>query len=297
MKNKSLKQAIIFSVGYGFFTSISTLLIKLVELHTTSSMVVFFRFLISFIYIMAIFQVLRFHGRAFSLKTQHFGMHLMRAGAAFACQFALFYSLKYLPLVDANMLFLTHPLFVSILGALFLGIATNTKSWGAILIGFLGIIFILKPGVEVFNLASFIALSSGLLAAISILGVHELGKSEGAHTIMFYYFSITFLISGSMVLFNWKTPDVHTLLLLITVGIMSTLAQECSVRALLKAPAKIVAPLMYSTVVFSGILDWICWKNVPDIFSLLGILAICLGGTLTVLFAKKKSLEDTAAAT
>lgn len=283
-------KAIFFTLCYGVFVAALTVFAKLAVPTTTHSMTVFARFAVSIAYVMVIFAVQRRRGNAFTLTTKHFGMHFLRSSTACLCQFALFYSLSYIPLIDANLLFMTYPLFVAILMAIFFSAAANKankKSWFAIVLGFVGVALILKPGHEVLHIASLVGLSSGLLAAISILGIHELGKTESAYTIMFYYFSLAFVISGAVALLNWHTPDLHTALLLGGVGVFGALSQECSTRALICAPAKVAAPLMYSTIVFSGVADWLVWHHVPGMLSLLGALAIFAGNTLNVVWAKK----------
>ena len=286
--DKNLIQAVFYCCGYGLLTTIATLCVKVAAPHTSDSMIVFFRFTVSIIYIAVIFAIQYLRGKSFSLTTKKPGLHLLRASAAFLCQFTLFYALQYIPLMDGNLLFMTNPLFVPIVGAIFLGTRSNYKNWLAIILGFIGVTLLLKPGHELFNPAALIALSSGLFAAISILGVHELSKSDSVHTIMFYYFSITFVISAIAAVFNWQTPDMHTLISLLIIGVLLTLAQECSIRALVHAPAKIVAPLLYITIVFSGLFDWIVWRHIPDLLSWCGMITVFIASTLTVVFANQK---------
>jgi drug/metabolite transporter (DMT)-like permease len=288
IRQENLSKAIVYSVLYGFCVSILSLFAKLAAPHTTDAMIVFFRFGVCVIYLAIMLGVLRLNKQAFTFKTQHIKMHIFRAFAAFGAQFALFYSLRYIPIMDANTLLMTHPVFVLIISVLFLGFRNSWLSWLAIIVGFIGIVLTLKPGHEMFQAASLMALLAGFLAALSLLGVHEVGKYDNVYTIMFYYFGFSFIFSGIFVVFSWQTPSFQTLIYLLAVGALGTFSQECSIRALLHAPAKIVAPLMYSTIIFSGILDWCFWKHTPDFLSIIGIVAIFMGGTLTVMLAKKR---------
>ena len=288
-KNYNIKKAALFSIGYGLFASVMTLFAKFAAPHTTNSMIVLFRFGLSLIYIAIILSIRHLQRKPVKLTTNSFGLHTLRASSSYLGQFALFYSVSLIPLVDANLLFMTNALIVPILSAIFLGVAPSRRNLIPIIIGFIGIVFILKPGHEMFNAGSLIALSSGLFAAISLLGIHELGKRDHAYTIMFYYFSISFVIALAVAIFNWQTPDKQALLLLFAVGGVSTLCQECSIRALILAPAKIVAPLMYSAIVFSGLLDWIFWKNIPDLISIFGAFLIC--GSSILIVGRSKAIK------
>jgi drug/metabolite transporter (DMT)-like permease len=288
MSQYNIKKAVFFGVSYGFLASIVTFLAKLAAPHTTDSMIVFFRFGVSVIYISIMLSMQSLRGKKIVFKTSRPGLHLLRAFAAFSGQFTIFYALGFIPLADANLLMMTSSLFIPILGAIFLAHKTSMKNWWAIIIGFIGVALILKPGVEMFNPASLIGLASGLFVAISLLGIHELGKTEAPYTIIFYYFMLSFIFSVIAVIFDWQTPDFKTLLILIGVGFVGALTQECSIRALINAPAKIVAPLMYSIIIFSGLMDWIFWGHIPDLLAIIGIILTCAGSIFATIYGKEK---------
>lgn len=287
----NIKKAVFFSVSYGFLASIVTLLAKLAAPHTTDSMIVFFRFGVSVVYISIMLWIQHLRGKEIIFRTSRPGLHLLRAFAAFSGQFTIFYALAFIPLADANLLMMTSSLFIPVLGAIFLAHKTSMKNWWAIIIGFIGIALILKPGFEMIHPASLIGLASGLFVAISLLGVHELGKSEAPYTIIFYYFMLSFIFSTIVVVFNWHTPNLKTLLILIGIGFVGALTQECSIRALINAPAKIVAPLMYSIIIFSGLMDWIFWKHIPDLLAFIGIILTCFGSIFATVYGKEKNEE------
>jgi drug/metabolite transporter (DMT)-like permease len=289
MTQSNIRKAVPFCLCYGLFTSMMSLFVKLAAQTTSNSMVVFFRFTISLIYILIIIGIKILNKNNFSLKTEQPMMHVLRALSSFFCLSALFYSLKYISLMNANILFMTYPLFIPFLG-MFLGwTKINKKNLMASVVGFLGVVLVLKPNEEIFNPASLIALASGVLASFSILGVHEIAKKDNVHTVIFYYFLITFIISLGVVSFNWETPTTYTLLLLCGVGIFGALSQEASVRALVYAPARIAAPLFYTTIIFSGILDWFLWGKTPNILTIFGVVIICIGNILVVSYANRET--------
>jgi drug/metabolite transporter (DMT)-like permease len=287
--NRSLKKALFFGIGYAVLVSILAVLVKLATPYATNSMTVFFRFTFSIIYISGILGISRMKGQKIPVTTQHLGMHIFRAFAAFAGQFSLFFALRHVPVVSTMLLSMTYPLFIPILGAIFFRQKTGGKNWLAIIVGFIGITLVLKPGIEIFNPIALFALLSGFCSALSFLGIHELGKYDPPHTIMFFYFILTFLFSSILILFNWQTPDYHAFILLLLIGIIGTLGQECSIRALVNAPAKLVAPLMYLVIPFSTLLSWFIWHQFPDLFSWLGMILVSLGSISTVLKTQQKT--------
>ncbi|MGD9107927.1 MAG: DMT family transporter [Gammaproteobacteria bacterium] len=282
----NLKKATIFSLCAALSLSIMASFVKLAAPHIHNNMIIFFRFMISFIYIFSIFLIKKMKKMYFPIKTQHFKLHVLRAIASMMIMLLLYYSLAYIHLVDANLLFMTNPLFVPIFTLLLFHIKTSKKNWLFIISAFIGITLIIKPGHELFNPVSLIALSSGIIAGLTILIIRILSIYDHPHTCMFYYFSLAFLFSGIISIFYWETPNLHTLILLLPIGIFGTCYQEFLIRASQFAQARIVSTLMYTSIIFSGLIGWQVWGEIPDLLSWIGIILVCTGSILTLLFAK-----------
>ena len=198
-----------------------------------------------------------------------------------------YFSLRYISLVDGTLLVMTNALFIPILTFIWLGVKTSIKGWVGVLLGFVGVVLVLKPGHELFHLASILALIAGFCASLSIFLLRELTRYDGHYTIMFYYFPLAFLISGLISIFNWKTPDLHTIILLLFIGIFGTAYQEFLIRASENIPAKIVSSLLYLGVIFSGLFGWLIWGEVPHLLSWIGVFLVCFGSIMTVVFVDK----------
>lgn len=283
----NLKKATLFSLCAALSLSIMATFVKLAAPHTHNNMIIFFRFMISFVYILSIVVIKKTGKMPFSIKTQHLKLHVLRAIGSMTIMLLLYYSLAYIHLVDANLLFMTNPLFVPIFTLLLFHKSTSKKNWLFIIAAFIGITLIIKPGYELFNPASLIALSSGIIAGLTILIIRILSTHDHPHTCMFYYFSMAFLLSGIISIFHWETPNLHVLLLLLPVGIFGTAYQEFLIRASQYAQARIVATLMYISVIFSGLIGWQIWGEIPDLLSWIGIILVCTGSILTLFFAKE----------
>jgi drug/metabolite transporter (DMT)-like permease len=283
---KSTKRAVVLGIAAAFCYSIMVFLVKLIAGHTTESMAVFIRCTVGLFWVISVLGYKRWRGKHFSLKTKRPGLHLLRAFSGFVTLLALYVALKYVPLVDANLLAMTYTLFIPLLSFMFLGTKTSTKNWLALGIGFVGITFILKP-CGVFDPMALLALVAGFASAVSFLGTHELAKEDGHYTIMLYYFPLSFIFSGIFSIFNWCTPDLNTMLVLIMIGVVGTAYQELLTRALLHVSPKIVSPLLYLSVIFSGFLGWIFWGYIPDLFFLLGMVLVILGCVFSIFYAKR----------
>lgn len=278
-----LSKSIVFAIIGSLCLSLMALCAKLASPHTTDPVITFFRFGITGIYVGIILIIRHYSGRHITLKTNQLGMHLLRAIASSAAMYSLYFSLHYIPLVNANLLTLTYPLFALILTTIFYKEKTRKSSWIAMIIGFIGISFILKPTSSLFQIASGIGLFSGLAAALGILGIRELSKHEHTYTIMFYYTIISLILSGILIIFFWKTPDSKTVLELFGVGIFGMFYQEFLTRALSYAPPYIPTSLMYLSVVFSSIFGVLIWGYIPDYLSWIGILLVCVGNIAVIM--------------
>lgn len=275
--------------GSALSLSLMALFAKLALPHSNASMLLFFRGLFACVYILLMIKIIKWRGHEISLKTKHLGIHILRSITAACALYSLYYSLHYIPLVDANLLAMTYPLFAVLFAAIFFKEKINLITWIAIITAFVGIVLILKPGHALFEPAALIALFSGICAAISILGIHKIGKEEHTYTIMLYYIAATIVISTVMIIFTWQLPDLKTLLLLIGVGTAGILYQELLTRALIYSPTFIPSAFMYLSVVFSLIFGFIIWYHIPDYLSWFGIILVCLGDIALVIFKTKST--------
>lgn len=277
MGHANIKLAGLFCVIAAFSASIMVLFVKLAAPGTTNSMTIFFRFLVSFLYSVIIIC----HGRVirrkpFPLAVHRLWLHAVRAVFGLGSMLCLYYALRFIPLMDGTLLSMTNPLFIPLIALLLFGIKTKHKVVAAIVVGFLGVLLVIRPGYGMVNPHAIYALGSGVSAAFSIVLLRELAKHDKPQTIMFYYFLFALILSSIIAAFDWQMPNAHTLLLLLGVGIFGTFYQEFLIRASALAPAPIISVCLYTFVVFSGILDYLVWGLKPDLLSCMGLLIICV---------------------
>jgi drug/metabolite transporter (DMT)-like permease len=282
-------KAILLSISAALSVSLMGLCVKLAAPYTSTGFVVFVRFGISLIYISIVLALKSDNGIKFFPKTKHLYIHVIRSFAAVFAMLMLYYSLHFISLVNANLLFMTNALFTPIFAWFFLKAKTNKKTWICISIAFVGVAFVLKPHADLFRSGSLFALMAGLLSAISYLAVRRGVQYDPPHTLMAYYFPIAFLISACLLPLHWKTPNLYGILLVLGVSVTGIFYQEFLVRAAQYAPAKIVSTLMYSSIIFSGLFDWFFWKHSLDMWSWLGIALVLLGSLALLTYAQPKN--------
>ncbi len=267
---------ILLGIGAALAYSLMTFSMKLLNGQVNGTMVVFFRFLVSTIWVTTVLINKKIHHHAVSLKTQRLPQYLIRSIATICSMLCLRHSLKFVPLANANVLNLTYTLFIPIISYLVYRNRTSLFACFNIILGFIGILIILNPKLDAFNTMSFFSLFSGVFIAISLVAASEIAKYDSVYTIMGIHFWLTFVLTGIMVIFHWQKSNLFTLILLIVSGIMATLYQELLTRGIKRVSIQLIAPLQYCGIIFSGVLDWLVWHHQPNLYFVIGSLIIAL---------------------
>jgi drug/metabolite transporter (DMT)-like permease len=245
----------------------------------SAGVLVFFQNAISLVLLLP--WVLR--GGVAGLKTHRPVLHFIRAVAGLLSQYLLFVALKYIPLVDAVLLANAAPLFIPLITWAWLKQAISAKLWASLVIGFVGIVLILQPGGEVFSWATPLALAAGGCSALALVAVGLLDTTEPPARILVYYFLLSSVLTAPLLIPDWTTPGLRGWLWLGGVGVTMALAQFLLILAYEQASAAILSPFNYSVVIFSGLIGWLVWDQVPNALSLVGVALVCAGGVLATL--------------
>ena len=286
MQTHKLK-AVLLSIVAAFSISMMAFFVKLASPYASSNFIVFFRYGFGFLYIMTVVNLRRKGKVVIFPKTRHLGLHLIRGFSAVLSMLLLYDALQYIPLVNANLLFMTNGLFVPIFGYFFFNYKTNLKTWIGIIIAFSGVAFILHPGLNSFHVASIIALFSGASGAVTYLSVRELVKYDSPHVVMAYSITIAFLIGSLLLLLPFKISGFHTILLLLGVAVFGVLYQECFIRAKQYASARTVTALLYPSIIFSSLLGWFVFQETIILWSWIGFGLIGIGTLILLIYSSE----------
>lgn len=208
------------------------------------------------------------------LATRHFRWHLARGLAGLAAMYCFFFALARMPLAEATLLNYSTPLFIPFIAALWLHERVATRVWWAIVTGFAGIVFILKPGTGIFTPVALVGLAAGLFAAMAMVNIRRLTRTEPTTRIVFYFSVIATAVSAVPLAWAWRTPSLQLWPALAALGICGTLAQLLLTRAYSLAPATQIGPFIYTTVIFAGVLGWALFGERLDTSSIIGITIV-----------------------
>lgn len=259
-------------------------LVKQASAHFSSPELVFYRsvFGLAAIWIGIVWQRRRWFA---PLVTQHRITHLWRGLAGFAALVLFFYALAHLPLATAVTLNYTAPLFLAVLSVVWLREQHGRGLVLAVLLGFVGIVLLLRPQLQADTwLPALAGLVSGLLAAVAYVNIKRLGKlGEPEWRVVFYFTLLATLGGGAwMLLVGFHAPGLADMPVLVGIGISATLAQLALTRAYHRGRTLTVGALAYSTVVFSALYGVLWFDERLPIIAWLGIALIVAAGIIAV---------------
>lgn len=217
------------------------------------------------------------------LKSEHYIFLIGRALFGTVASFCYTISMHYIPIVNGTLLFNTAPLFIPLLATLFLKDKIGKSTWMAVLIGFLGVVIIIKPTEAIFTQpGNFIGLFSGISLAIAYLLMKLLTTSDPGIRIIFYYLGIGTLLQMPLLFFTASLPTVESIFYASMAGILLLTAQMALVTGYQYAQASQIGIYQYTSVVFVGVLDWLFWGVIPSGGELIGALLVGCAGMVVI---------------
>jgi len=213
-----------------------------------------------------------------SLKTEKPIRHFVRAFSAVGCVVFYFFGLKFLLLSENIAIVHSAPIFAALLAVPILGERLGIHRISAIVIGFIGVIIIVKPGTDVFKLVSILPLISALFMASVYLSTRSLMNTDSSIAIIFYY-SLALLITSIVFLpYDFTMPNIVQLIPLMSLGVVGSLGHYFMSQAAKNAEVVVISPFEYSSFLFVGIMGYIFYNEVPSISIIIGGILIIAGG-------------------
>ena len=219
-----------------------------------------------------------------SLRPAHGGLMALRGVALVAALLCYYYAVSVLPLAEAVLLNFSAPIFVPLLGFLLFRFALDRNALAAVLIGFAGVVLILKPGTDFFQPMALIGLASGVLGGLSAVAIWRMPAHEDPIRIAVYFAGIGILITLGPVLALAEPalPPADAWPGLVMLGVFSTAAHILYAKGCLVAPADRVGTLVYTSVVFAALFGWLFWDERLDWLMAGGTVLVVGAGIIAV---------------
>ncbi len=249
-------------------------LAKALGAHYSTVEIVFYRMLVS-LPLIAVIGITADGLRV--LHTRHPWAHLLRGCLATGAAYLFIASLVLLPLAEATAIAFASPLFVTVLSVPLLGERVGWQRWGAVVVGFLGVLAIVRPGTGGLQLATTLPLGSALLYALLMLSARRM-RSENIWTTMGYMTLVPLLVSAILIPWFWRAPVLAHLPAFFALGVVATMAWTFITLGFRLGSAAVVAPFDYTGLVWATLLGWLFWSEIPGPWAFIGALAIMASG-------------------
>ena len=231
------------------------------------------------------------------LKTSYPILSIVRVILHFLAFSFYFISLTYMSLAVATALYFSTPLFMSILAKLFLKEDIGIRRWLAILVGFIGIFVILNPDLSDFDFKNLLPVICALFYASSMTISKKTADKDNVHTQLFYFYILTvsiclvvFFLSGSgqfnkfdnptmqFIFRDWFSNPTFTWKYIIVMGILASVAFTCIFKAYTSFSTSITSIFEYSLIIWSVIIGYFLFNDIPTLRTLLGIILVVGAG-------------------
>ena len=221
------------------------------------------------------------------VRTGHLRWHLVR-GLMFCAMTGInFWALQYLQLTVTASIFFTVPILIALVSAPLLGEKLDAKRWAAILIGFAGVLVIVRPGSEAFHPAMLLSLANAVLYAAFNLMTRKLAAYDSPETIQFLPAVVASMVLAPFALAAWQSPQgwlEWTLLCLM--GVFGGTGHYLLAVAHRYAPASTLAPFLYQQILYMALFGYLVFGSVPDKAVWIGAVIVIASGLY--LFARER---------
>lgn len=209
------------------------------------------------------------------LVTRRPGMHALRSALLAFSTFAFFYGLSVVPLAEATVLSLVGVLFGSVAAVIFLGEPMHRRRWLASIMGFAGVLIILRPGFVSPSFGAYAILLSSLTWGLALVVVKELSRTDSPATIIGWSVILMSMISLVFAVPVWRWPTSMEWILGGLIGATATAGHFAMTKSLQLADATIVLPLNFTRLIWAILIGFVVFAEVPDLPTLAGAVLIC----------------------
>jgi len=271
--NKNILGILLMTLGM-FSLSINDIIYKNLTMNFPVWEAVFFRAFSGSI----ISLYLVYHSGINSIKTKKPVRHFVRAFSAVGCVVLYIFGIKYLLLSENIAIAHSAPIIAALLAVPILGEKIGIHRLLAIIIGFIGVLVIIKPGTDLFQLKSLLPIGSALFMASVYLTTRSLMNTESSTSIVFYYsFALLFT---SLIFFpsDFIIPDTFNLILALSLGVMGSMGHFFMSQAARHADVAVTSPFEYSSFIFVGLMGYFFFYEIPSNSVIIGGILIIISG-------------------
>ena len=270
---------ILFGALAFFIFATSDVLQKYATINHTIFQIIFFRYL--FLLIISFVESKRKNNHYF-YKTNNIKLQLSRSLISVLETVFFVSSFKYLSLATVHSVASLAPVFVVILSMLILKEKIEKRLWFIIFFGFIGVIIILRPGFDIFDIKSLLPLGAGFFFGLYQVITKKASQYDSDETSLFYTSIFGLVIISFLILIYWHPFTLISYFLLPLIGLMMTLAHYSLIIGLARAPASKIQPFHFTLIFWAIVFGYLFYNDIPDIPTLFGASIIALSGIFLI---------------
>ena len=256
-----------------FFSAAMSVLIKLAQQDTNVFTAAFLRFFFGMLVLSPIF----IKTKLSVFKTTHLKTHFLRVIINYPSMLLFFYAINFVSIEKANSLTFVVPFIATILAVIFLKEKIYFYRIFALILGFIGMLIVIRPGIIEVSFGVYMILISSFLWAVMIIITKRLSRDDSSITILSYQYLLMLIISFVVAIFNWQSPSVETIFYLLLAGFSGTIFHLSLYQAYKLVDVSLVQPYSFLVLVFASIMGYFVFGEIPDIYTWFGAGIIFVG--------------------
>ena len=215
-------------------------------------------------------------------KTNNFKLQIVRSLLSILESAFFVLSFKYLSLANAHSIGALAPIIIVVLSVFILNEKVSIKTWIAIFVGFIGVLIIIRPASDVFNINSFIPLLAAFFLGLYQIATKKITEYDAPEVSLFYSSLVGIFITSIMAFNFWQPVDIKSLYFFLPIGLFFSLGIYFQIFALKNARASIIQPFHYTLIFWAIIFGFFFYGDIPDLFTIIGAIIITTSGIFVI---------------
>ncbi|TPN33078.1 DMT family transporter [Mesorhizobium sp. B2-3-3] len=217
-----------------------------------------------------------------AMRTQRPLAHIARNVVHYSGQAAWLYALTLIPLAVLISIEFTTPIWTAILAVTFLGERLNRPKLAAVVLGLIGVVIIVRPGVDAVDPGHLVVLGAAVCFGASLVLVKSLTRTDSVVRIIFWMLIIQSAVGLIPALYVWRNPSLELWPWILLIAFTGMSSHFCMARALTYAEATVISPMDFLRVPLSALVGWLLYSEQIDAFTAGGALLILMGNLLNL---------------
>jgi len=279
VQSNNIQGIFLMVVGVFFMSSMDAVGKFLVEANYSVFQILAIRGMIN---LSLLFAWLYTHGGLHSVKTRRYGGHGLRIVLGLMAPLLFFHSLKEMPLADATVIFFISPFVMTALSVPLFKEKVGIHRWGAIFVGFSGVLIVMQPTSGLLEIEAFMVLGASLSYCGIMLTGRWLGTTETTITLLFYMTLGTTILTGLTSIFFWQPIPLKDIGLIALMALLSLAGNTCLIKSFSVGEVGVITPFEYTGLLWAVLLGYFVFSDFPALNVWVGVAVIACSGLYMV---------------